>query len=149
MGWWHQDETFGVDVTAAGVVEFSDGRVGLPSCSFVGGGQGFYTVIGRKGTIEVPPGIIPGQGDRFPDALIIVTDQRGGRRTEEMPVIDQDQLMVEVFGDAAINGNPVPLSNEDTTENMRVLDAFGHSAKAGRSKRFDPAGPARITRSMH
>jgi predicted dehydrogenase len=130
-GWWHLDETFGVDVTAAGILEFSGGRVGLPSCSFVGSGQGFYTVIGRSGTIEVPRGIIPGQGDRFPQALIIVTDHRGARRSEELPDIDQYQLMVEAFGDAVINGNPVPLSNDDTIANMKVLDAFARSAKSG------------------
>lgn len=118
-------------MTAAGVLEFSDGRVGLPSCSFVGSGQGFYTVIGRKGTIEVPRGIIPGQGARVSEALIVVTDQKGGRRTEELPAIDQYQLMVEAFGGAVINGNPVPLSNDDTIANMRVQDAFARSAKSG------------------
>ena len=52
--WTRIDHRFGVDVAAAGVLEFPGGRVALVSCSFEGFGNGFYSVIGRKGVIEVP-----------------------------------------------------------------------------------------------
>ena len=81
-GWRRMDDQFNVDVSAAGILELSGGRVGYASCSFAAGGQGFYTVIGRKGTIEVPRAIIAGQGDRIAETLIVVSDERGGRTIE-------------------------------------------------------------------
>ena len=41
-GWWKQDKRFGVDVAAAGVLEFPGTRPALVSCSFEGFGNGFY-----------------------------------------------------------------------------------------------------------
>lgn len=131
-GWWRKDDRFGVDATCAGVLEFSGGRIGLISASFAASGSGFYTIIGRNGTIEVPRGIIPGQGKRVPETLIVVSDPLGHRREEHLPAIDQYQLMVEAFADAVLAGRPVPLSNEDSLANMRVLDAFARSARSGR-----------------
>jgi predicted dehydrogenase len=131
-GWWQLDEKFGVDMAAAGVLEFSGGRLGLVSGSFVSNGGGFYSVIGRKGVIEVPRGIIPGQGKRVSETLIIVNDPLGRRREEELPAVDQYQLMAEAFADAVIEGKPVPLSNEDSLANMEVIDAFARSARSER-----------------
>lgn len=131
-GWWHRDERFGVDVTAGAILEFSAGRVGLVTASFAAEGLGFYTVIGRKGVIEVPRAIIPGQGDRVPETLIVVSDTRGRRTVEELPAVDQYRLMVEAFADAVLDGRPVPLANADTIDNMMVLDAVARSAASGR-----------------
>lgn len=134
-GWWHKDERFGVDVTAGGILEFTGGRVGVATASFVAEGLGFYTVIGRNGTIEVPRAIIPGQGDRIAETLIVVSDTRGRRTTEELQAVDQYQLMVEAFADAVLEGRPVPLSNQDTIDNMMVLDAVARSAQSGQAER--------------
>ena len=62
--WWRIDEAMNVDVAAAGVLEFPRGRVAMVSCSFEGNGNGFYTIIGRKGTIEAPRALILGAGNR-------------------------------------------------------------------------------------
>ena len=132
--WWHRDPAFDVDVTAAGILEFTGGRIGYASGSFVGSGQGFYTVIGRNGTIEVPRAIIPGQGDRISETLIVVSDTRGARTVEEIPDVDQYQLMVEAFAEAVIKGDPVPLGNDDTIANMKVLDAFARAARSGKAE---------------
>lgn len=129
-GVWQKDEASAVDLTAAGILEFSGGRIGVATASFIANGQGFYTVIGRKGTIEVPRAIIPGQGDRIADTLIIISDEQGARSIEEVPAIDQYQLMVEAFADAVLEGRPVPLSNADSIDNMMVLDAFARSAES-------------------
>jgi predicted dehydrogenase len=131
-GWWELDEKYGVDMTTAGILEFSGGRIGLVSGSFRADGGGFYTVVGRKGTIDVPRGIIPGQGKRVSETIIIVADPLGRRREEELPAVDQYQLMIEAFADAVLEGRPVPLSNEGSIENMHVLDAFARSARSGR-----------------
>jgi predicted dehydrogenase len=129
--WQSLDATFGVDIATSAVLEFPGGRVASASCSFKGNGQGFYRVIGRKGMIDVPRGILPGLGDRSAEALVVVVDGNGRRREEEIAPADQYRLMVEAFADAVIDGRPVPRPPSDSLANMRVLDAIAASAAKG------------------
>jgi D-xylose 1-dehydrogenase (NADP+, D-xylono-1,5-lactone-forming) len=130
--WWRIDERFGVDVAAAGALEFPGGRVALVSCSFEGFGNGFYSVIGREGVIEAPRGIIQGLGTRLGEALIITMDADGRRTQETIAAVDHYQLIVEAFADAVLGKTEVPLPLSDSLANMRVLDAFAQSAREGR-----------------
>jgi predicted dehydrogenase len=131
-GWWKADPRFGVDVAAAGVLEFPGERVALVSCSFEGFGNGFYSVIGRKGVIEAPRGIIQGLGTRLGEALIVTMDADGRRTEESIPHVDHYQMMVEAFADAVLDKRPVPLPPSDSLHNMRALDAFRQSARERR-----------------
>ncbi len=135
-GWWKQDECFGVDVAAAGVLEFPGTRAAMVSCSFEGFGNGFYSVIGRKGVIEVPRGIIQGLGTRLGEALIIIMDADGRRTEQSIPHVDHYQLIVEAFSDAVLNNTPVPLPPSDSLHNMQAIDAFARSAREGREIRL-------------
>ncbi len=130
-GWWKRDARFGVDVAAAGVLEFPGKRAAMVSCSFEGFGNGFYSVIGRKGVIEAPRGIIQGLGTRIGESLIIIMDPDGRRTEEAIPHFDHYQLIVEAFADAVLNNTPVPLPMSDSLANMRALDAFALSAREG------------------
>ena len=130
-GWWKQDKRFGVDVAAAGVLEFPGMRTAIVSCSFEGFGNGFYRVIGRKGVIEAPRGIILGLGTRVGEALIIRMDADGRRSEESIPPVDHYQLIVEAFADAVLNKTPVPLPPSNSLNNMRAIDAFARSAREG------------------
>jgi D-xylose 1-dehydrogenase (NADP+, D-xylono-1,5-lactone-forming) len=130
-GWQRTDHRFGVDVAAAGVLEFPRGRVALVSCSFEGFGNGFYSVIGRKGVIEVPRGIIQGLGTRLGEALVIRMDADGRRTEESIAPVDHYQLIVEAFADAVLEKTPVSLPLSDSLNNMRALDAFALSAREG------------------
>ena len=134
--WQRFDDRFGVDVAAAGVLEFPDGRVAMVSCSFEGFGNGFYSVIGRKGVIEVPRGIIQGLGTRLGEALVITMDADGRRTEENFGPVDHYELIVEAFADAVLNKTPVPLPLTDSLNNMRALDAFARSAREGREIRI-------------
>ena len=134
--WQRIDDRFGVDVAAAGVLEFPDGRVAMVSCSFEGFGNGFYSVIGRKGVIEAPRGIIQGLGTRLGEALVITMDADGRRTEESFATVDHYQLIVEAFADAVLNKTPVPLPLSDSLNNMRALDAFARSAREGREIRI-------------
>jgi len=134
--WQRIDDRFGVDVAAAGVLEFPEGRVAMVSCSFEGFGNGFYSVIGRKGVIEAPRGIIQGLGTRLGEALVITMDADGRRTEESFAPVDHYQLIVEAFADAVLNKTPVPLPLSDSLNNMRVLDAFARSAREGREIRI-------------
>jgi predicted dehydrogenase len=134
--WARVDHRFGVDVAAAGVLEFPGGRVALVSCSFEGFGNGFYSVIGRKGVIEVPRGIIQGLGTRLSETLAIKMDANGRRTEETFAATDHYQLIVEAFADAVLNKTPVPLPLSDSFHNMRALDAFARSAREGHEIRL-------------
>ena len=130
-GWWKRDARFDVDVAAAGVLEFPGKRAAMVSCSFEGFGNGFYSVIGRKGVIEAPRGIIQGLGTRIGESLIIIMDPDGRRTEEAIPHFDHYQLIIEAFADAVLNNTPVPLPMSNSLANMRALDAFALSAREG------------------
>ena len=135
-GWQKIDTRFGVDVANGGILEFPGGRMGVVSCSFETSGLGFYTVIGRKGLIDVPRGLVLGLGSFVPEALIVTVDRNGARQEELMPAHDHYQLVAEAFADAILNGTPVPLSPQDSINNAKVLDAFATAVREGRDVRI-------------
>jgi predicted dehydrogenase len=123
IGWRHVDPRYGVDTSAAAILEFEEG-IALASCSFQGNGNGSYVVIGTKASIEVPRGLVPGFGTRNAEGLVIVVDGDGNRKAERFAPANQYQLMAEAFADAVLEGKPVPLPPQDSLDNMRVLDAI-------------------------
>ena len=129
---WQIDPRFNVDVSAAGILEFAGGRTGVVSCSFLGNSQGSYSVVGRRGVIEVPRGIIPGLGSRLGETLVIIADGDGRRREELIEPVDQYRLMIESFSDAVLGQRPIPIHPDDSVRNMRVLDALALSAREAR-----------------
>lgn len=131
-GWQKMDPRFGVDVADGAVLEFPGGRMAVVSCSFETTGLGHYSVIGRKGMIEVPRGLVLGLGSFVPEALIVTVDRNGARREELLPADDHYQRIVEAFGDAVLNGTPVPLSAEESINNAKVLDAWAQSIREKR-----------------
>ncbi len=131
--WQKIDERFDVDVGGGAILEFANGRLGTISWSFETTGLGHYSVLGRKGMIDVPRALVLGLMDFVPEALIVTIDSNGARKEETLPANDHYQLIVEAFGDAVLNGTPVPLSLRDSINNARVLDALATSASEGRA----------------
>jgi D-xylose 1-dehydrogenase (NADP+, D-xylono-1,5-lactone-forming) len=130
-GWLDFNAALGVDVAMAAILEFSGGRVGMPSSSFRAGAQGAYAIIGTKGVIEVPRGFIPGLGSRVAETVVILADADGRRHEEHFASVDHYRLMAEAFADAMLNGKPVPFLASDSVQNMRVLDAISRAARRG------------------
>jgi predicted dehydrogenase len=128
---WSVHEEYGVDVATSAILSFTAGKTALVSCSFRGNAQGFYRVIGRRGQIDVPRGIIPGLGDRVSETLVIVIDDNGHRREEQLLAVDQYRLMIDAFSDAVRGNRSVLPPIEDPIRNMRVLDAMAISARSG------------------
>src|SRR4029078_13487867 len=95
----------------------------MVSASFETTGLGHYTVVGRKGIIDVPRGLVLGLGSFGGEALIVIVDKNGKRYEEVMPANDHYQLIVEAFGDAVLKGEPVPLSPQDSINNAKALVA--------------------------
>jgi predicted dehydrogenase len=131
------DSRFGVDVTTAGLLEFSKGRTALVSGSFLAGGQGTYSVVGSNGTIEVPRAIILGLGTRDPEGLVIVVDTDGRRREEKFPPTNQYRLAAEAFASAVLVGGPPPVAPIDSVRNAMVLDALAVAARSGQVERVE------------
>lgn len=131
-GWQKMDPRFNVDVADGAVLEFPGGRMAVVSCSFETTGLGHYSVIGRSGMIEVPRGLVLGLGSFVPEALIVTVDRNGARREELLPADDHYQRIVEAFGDAVINGTPMPLSPQESIGNAKALDAWARSIREGR-----------------
>jgi xylose dehydrogenase (NAD/NADP) len=128
---WSVHEEYGVDISASAILTFAAGKTALVSCSFQGNGQGFYRVVGRRGQIDVPRGIIPGLGERVSETLLLVIDENGHRREEVLPAVDQYRLMIEAFSDTVRGVRSVIPPVNDSISNMRVLDAVARSARSG------------------
>ncbi|MGH2411926.1 MAG: Gfo/Idh/MocA family protein [Chloroflexota bacterium] len=128
LAWHDVDERFGVDVAMTGVLEYPDRRVATVSCSFKAGYQGWYTILGSEGFIEVPRAIIPGWDQLAADTIVAIYDRNTHRREERFAPVDHYQLMAEAFSASVLAGEPVPYPPDDAIRNMRVLDALGRSA---------------------
>jgi xylose dehydrogenase (NAD/NADP) len=131
MGILYTDPQFGVDLSAAAILEFGGGRTAAISSSFCAGGQGVYQVIGTKGVIEVPRAIILGMGSRLGEGLVVVVDEDGRRTETRFEAVDQYRLMVEAFAAAVLLGAPVPYDPRDSIRNLRVCDAIVASHRSG------------------
>ena len=129
--WWDVDPVLGIDLTTAAILDFGEGCIGTMSSSFKANAQGRYEVIGTRGTIEVPRGIIPGLTTRLSETIIVIMDADGRRREETLPAADHYQLMIEAFGDAILSGKPAPRTPAQSLGNMRVLDAIARAARDG------------------
>lgn len=132
--WQDIDDRFGVDVTTAAILEFSDRRLGLVSCSFRSGDDNWYKIVGSEGTIEVPDAFVPGYGPRVAETAVIVADRDHKRRVERFAPANQYRLMAEAFAAAVLSGQPVPVPPEDAVLNMCVLDAIVRSAAHGQAE---------------
>jgi predicted dehydrogenase len=122
---WDFRPEFGVEIALAGVLRFSDARTATFDCGFSAAGQGCYTVVGSRGTIEVPNAFVPGKAD----TVVILADAQG-RREERIPGVDQYALEAEEFADCLLQGRPLRYPAEDAVANMRAVDALRRSALA-------------------
>ncbi len=122
---WDFREAFGVKVTLAGGLGFSDGRMATFDCGFRAIGQGHYTVVGTRGLIDVPIAFVP---PNVPTPIIFAN--ASGAHEELVPGVDQYALQAETFADALSHGKPAPLSPVDAIGNMRAIDALRTSARS-------------------
>ena len=116
---------FGVDMTLAGILGFSDGRLAMIDGSFRTARQGWYMVAGTKGQIELPIAFT----NTAPETTILITNDNG-QREERFAGVNQFTLEAEEFADALVQGRPLRIPPEDGVANMRVIDALYRSAAA-------------------
>ena len=122
---WDFRPEFGVEVSLAAILGFSDGRLAIFDCGFRASGQGSYTAVGTTGQIEVPSAFVP---DPRNEVRIQITS-RGVPREERMPGVDQYQLEAEEFADALLSARPLQIGAEDAVGTLRVIEALHRSAR--------------------
>jgi predicted dehydrogenase len=123
---WDFREEFGVEVTLAGVLGFSDNRMATFDCGFRAAGQGYYVAAGTKGQIVALNAFVP----QPEDVSILVTDA-GGRREERIPGVDQYRLEAEEFADALLERRPPRIPPSDAVGTLRAIEALHRSARSG------------------
>ncbi len=122
--WDYRDE-FGVEVMLAGVLGFSEGRMATFDCGFRAAGQGSYVAAGTSGQIDVLNAFVPGT-----DATRLLVMERGARREERIPGVDQYRLEAEEFADALLAGRPLRIPPQDAVGTLRAIEALHRSARA-------------------
>jgi predicted dehydrogenase len=123
---WDFREAFGVEVTLAGVLGFSDNRMATFDCGFRASGQGYYLAAGTTGQIEVPNAFVPPANE-----LSLYVSDAAGRREERIPGVDQYRLEAEEFADALLARRPLRIPPSDAVGTLRAIEALHRSARAG------------------
>jgi predicted dehydrogenase len=123
---WDFREEFGVEVTLAGVLGFSDHRMATFDCGFRAAGQGYYVAAGTKGQIEVLNAFVP-----QPEDVSILVTGASGRREERIAGVDQYRLEAEEFADALLERRPPRIPPSDAIGTLRAIEALHRSARAG------------------
>ncbi len=116
----------GVDETLAGILRFPADRHLVFECSFRAAGGQAVTIIGEEGRIDVPVAFLHGLG-----TTEIHLHREGQVKTLSFGPADEYQLMIESFGRAVLQGEPLPVTPADAVANMRAIDALARSAREG------------------
>ncbi len=118
------DAEFEVDMMAAGMLEFPEGR-----CTW---DAGFtlpfrcnYEAVGTKGSIIAPFAFLP-----HPDAELIV-EINGSVETEKFPGFNQWTLEFEHLSQSIIDGSPLAYDSKDAICQQKVVDAVYKSTHSG------------------
>ncbi len=134
---WDVRAEFGVEISLAGVLEFSEGGLATFDCGFRAPGQGAYTVVGSLGQIEVPNAFVPA-----PTPVKVRVTGPSGLEEHEVGGVDQYQLEAEEFADALITGRPLRIPAEDALGTLAAIEALTDSARAD-GRRQPVGGPVR------
>ena len=116
----------GVDTEVAGLFEYDDGRTGRVSTGFDTAHVQRYRVEAVDGWLEAWDCFAPGVTE-----VEIRYAVDGREVTETFDAVDQYQLEVEGFADAAESGTTPRVDRAETVGNMRALDALAKSAATG------------------
>lgn len=115
----------GVDMMAAGLLEFSGGIALTFDCGMWASGRNTLEIIGTEGRIELPSAFVCSPTE--PSVFYVVAGNQ--RREVELPGVNQYALQADDFADVVLNGKPPKFAPEDAVANMRVVDACLESAR--------------------
>ncbi len=116
----------GVDIEMSGLVWLADGRMGSFDCGFTMPLRQGLEIVGSEGTLYIPEMWVPGRRATW-------TLERIGQEPAEQTFVGEDQIqhMIEDFGRAVLEGQPVRPDPQEAVKTLRVLDALAASARSG------------------
>ncbi|WP_342555569.1 Gfo/Idh/MocA family oxidoreductase [Paenibacillus sp. FSL R7-0652] len=120
------EEHDGVDMMASGLIEFPNSVALTFDCGMWASGRAEMEILGTEGRIELPK-VFGWENSDIPPQIIIHTDSVS--REERVSVSNSYVLQVETFAAAALEGETLPFSPDNTILNMRVIDACLESAR--------------------
>jgi len=112
----------GVDATLGMLLQFPGDVTALLDCSFEGPPRNRFEIVGTKGSIEFPDGVLP------PEYSTLVIRTNAGVETVPIAAADQYAEMLDCFARSAAAGR-LESPAEDGLANMRVLQAVRDAAK--------------------
>lgn len=121
---------YGVDVSLSGFLDFPSGGQGLIDCSFERPLRHTYEVIGTRGRLVVPAAF---DIRLDPGAVHVYHPAGRAERVEVIPFESTDhyRLMVEHFGRAVLDCEPLRYPASEGETNIRVLEALARAAREG------------------
>ncbi|MGG3159351.1 Gfo/Idh/MocA family oxidoreductase [Priestia megaterium] len=117
-----------VDISVTGLMELDNGMTAIFDAAMDRTQIDYYEIIGTKGSIQVPRAFAPQLFNG--EALILIHTQNGEYR-EEKVFGDQYKLQVEYFSRCILEGKISSCFAENTTHNMKVIDACFKSVEKG------------------
>jgi predicted dehydrogenase len=131
MGLIERDPDMKIDRLTSALLDFPSGH-SIFTCSTQLVPYQRMQFFGTKGRVEIE---IPFNAPRERPCRILIDDGRdilgGGITAEELPICDQYTIQGDAFSRAIRQGGEVPVSLEDATKNMAVIDAVFRSAESG------------------
>ncbi len=112
-----------VERAASAVLDFGDGCFGLIDSNFELPTRQVGEIIGEEGSITIPLPFTPGNIE-----TIVILNTEGQSLHQHFTPVDQYRLEVEHFGTSIRLGHAVPLSLEETIENIATIEAIYQSA---------------------
>ncbi len=119
----------GVDVEMNGILWFADGRMATLDTGFTHPLRLWLEITGTKGVVTIHDMWLPS-----PRATFRI--DREGQPPETITVESADQIvhMLEHFGRAVLDGQPIHPAPEEAVRTLRVLDALAESARTGEKR---------------
>ncbi len=112
-----------VERATSAVLDYGDGCFGLIDSNFELPARQAAEIIGDAGSISIPLPFTPGNIE-----TVVVLHTEGQSLHQRFSPVDQYRLEVEHFATAIRLGHAVPLSLEETIENIATIEAIYQSA---------------------
>lgn len=117
-----------IDISVTGLMELDNGMTAIFDAAMDRTRIDYYEIIGTKGSIQVPRAFAPQLFNG--EALILIHTQNEEYREEKI-FGDQYKLQVEYFSRCILEGEISSCFTENTTRNMKVIDACFKSVEKG------------------
>lgn len=123
------DKHFGVDMMAAGILEFADGLALTFDCGMWTEQRQLLEIVGSEGRIDIPHAFTVGDDE---DASYTVTVRGESRIEGHEDKADPYTMEVDDLAKAVFGIQPQRFSSDDAVQGMRVLEAGLASAQERR-----------------